>query len=168
MDTHATVPVVADAPLPSASRACALVCANLRLVAAGLSLGTARSISMGRLALGCNLHRRKDCLPHFTFLSLPGLSHQWRRGGRLLHGGQRLDGSADAPYSGKILGHPGPVDRTGILRGMHRRNRPLAPISRTDLSYARIEVHFAHEERGEYTLSERLIEEPQPTELGDD
>src|SRR5216683_6575143 len=131
MDTHALVPDVTDAALSLACGACALVCADLRLAAARLRLGTARGFSMGYLALGRNLRHREDCLPHYAFRRLPGLPLQWRRRGRLLHGGQRLDGSADAPYSGKILGHPWPVDRTGILRGMYRRNRPLAPLSRT-------------------------------------
>ena len=45
----------------------ALVCANLRLAAAGLSLGAARGISLGRLAAARDRRRREDCLQHFAF-----------------------------------------------------------------------------------------------------
>src|SRR6266852_386669 len=118
MDTHALVPDVTDAALSLACGACVLVCADLRLAAARLRLGTARGFSMGYLALCRNLRHREDCLPHYAFCRLPGLPLQWRRRGRLLRRRSRLDGSHDAPYSGKISDHPRPVDRAGSFRGV--------------------------------------------------
>jgi len=62
MDTGILVPDVLDAVLPPSDRACALACTNLRLAAAGLSLGAEGGISMGRLTAARNLRRRENCV----------------------------------------------------------------------------------------------------------
>ncbi|MCU1296936.1 MAG: hypothetical protein JWO91_1214, partial [Acidobacteriaceae bacterium] len=41
--------------------------------------------------------------------------------------------SADASHSGKIPEYSWSVARAGVLRGMHSRSGPLAPLSRADL-----------------------------------
>src|SRR5260370_18495272 len=105
MDTHALVPDVTDADLPLACRACALVRADLRLAPAGLRLGTARGLSMGCVTLGRDLRRREDCLPHFAFRRLLGLSLQWRPPGRFLHRGQSPDETLNRNDSGNLLDH---------------------------------------------------------------
>ena len=71
----------------------ALVCAHLRLAAAGFRLGAARAISMGRLAAARDLRRREDRFQHFAFrrpagepLGGPGSCHS---------AGQHADGCDD-------------------------------------------------------------------------
>ena len=65
----------ADAALPPRDRSCALVCADLRLAAAGLSLGAARGISMGRVAAARDRRGREDRLQHFAFRRHAGVPH---------------------------------------------------------------------------------------------
>ena len=75
--TCVVVPDVADAALPLGDGSCAVVCANLRLAADGLRLGTARALSVGHLTAARDRRRRKDCLQHDAFRRHPGEPHQW-------------------------------------------------------------------------------------------
>ena len=76
-----------------------LVCANLRLAAAGLRLGAARGISMGRPAGGRDLRRREDCVQHFAFRRhAGGPVGGWCGGCR--RSGWVPDRSDDATHSG--------------------------------------------------------------------
>ena len=70
VDAVAVVPDVADAALPPGDRACALVRANLRLAAAGLGLGAARGVSVGRLTAARDL-RSSRRLPSTLRISPP-------------------------------------------------------------------------------------------------
>ncbi len=64
-----TPPIVRDAigAALQPDRACALACAHLLLDAAGLWLGAARDISMGRVAATGDCRPRVHCVPHFVF-----------------------------------------------------------------------------------------------------
>ena len=68
MWTHESFFRVLTRPLlPHAHRSWALVCASLRLAAAGFCCGAARSICMGRYAALCDLGRGKDGLQYHAF-----------------------------------------------------------------------------------------------------
>ena len=135
-----------DAALSPGDGACALVCANLRLAAAGFRVGAARAISMGRLTAARDRRRREDCLQHFAFRRHAGEPHQWRRGSRH-SAGSASDGSDDTPHPGSFPKQPGSVDRTGGRRGLPRRSGPGAPLSRTDLSRITLDSTRIKEER---------------------
>ena len=63
------------AALPPCDRPRALVRADLWLAAAGLRLGAARAIPMGRLAAARDRRGREDCLQHFAFRRPAGVPH---------------------------------------------------------------------------------------------
>ena len=122
---------VAVAALPPSRGAWALVCADFRMAAAGLSVGAARGISMGRVTSARNRGRREDCLQHFAFRRHAGEPLQRRRGRCCLHRGQHVDGCAHGgtpPERSQFLG------RAGVRRGMPRGSSAAAPQSGTDLT----------------------------------
>ncbi|MGA2646890.1 MAG: hypothetical protein ABSF15_19435 [Candidatus Sulfotelmatobacter sp.] len=62
-------------------RACALACAHLRLVAAGLRLGAARGISMGYAAATRDLCHREACVQYHAFRRHAAAQIHGRTGG---------------------------------------------------------------------------------------
>ncbi len=132
-DTDVVLPHVTDAALPPGDRSWSLVCAHLRLAAAGLSLGAARAVSVGVLAAVRDRGSREDCVQNFVFPRHAAVPLD-RAGAFHHHSAERKpDGNDVSAHSGAIFQHPGSVGRTGGRRDIPRRSGPAAAIPRTDL-----------------------------------
>src|SRR5262249_41640016 len=114
VETALPVPLVADAALPRGDRARTLVCTSVWLAAAGLSLGAACGISVGRLGAARHRLRRKDSFQLDPFRPLVGvpvfgsgglqlLSVAWRFG----RSGWHVNEYDHIAQSRKVLQHAG-------------------------------------------------------------
>src|SRR5439155_15810124 len=130
-------PHVAAVALPPGDGAWPVAVAPLRLAAAGLSLGAARSLCMGLLAAPRALLPRENRVQHHAFSFSAAIPLGRKRHGSNHGGGHPPDEPDDPAYSAQIPEQSGSVDRPGTHCGIYRRRGATTPLSRAALSRTR-------------------------------